>query len=175
MPANLTVLLRQIFVFVALTACGGREPGALTDPGFWSMSQGGDPFPEHALAYEGCPFAEAGAFFEEAGVLEVDTGRCGYLVLQQPSVRAVRAGDTLLWTVSHAPLVAAEPATAHIAIALDGAVLWDFNVDIPFPAEVFDLSAEAPAHARADSTVTIHIHNHGENAWTFSEGRVEPQ
>ena len=156
-------------------ACAPREVAPLTDPAGWSLSRDGDPFPSHAAPYAECPFDEAGAFYEEGGVLEVDTGACGYLILTQASLVDVRPGDMLSWSVGHSDLIAAGPAQAHVAITLGDDVLWDWTQVIPAPSGFQLLTAEAPSRAPAGTPLRIHMHNHGQNKWLFVDDQVEPR
>lgn len=168
--------MKGLGVLAPLAACAPTEPGPLTDPTQWvQRSAGGDPFPAHARAYEGCDFAEGGSFYEEAGVLEIDTGVCGYLVLEQPTLRAVAAGDLVEWTISHSDLLAEAPAEAHVAIALGDDVLWSWTTPIPTLSEVLVQRAAAPGRAPEGTSVRIHLHNHGDNRWRFLDDRIEPR
>jgi hypothetical protein len=167
---------RRAEAVALVAALGGCSPteGPLTDPALWSLVPSGDMFPDHAAAYTGCSFADAGSFYEEGGQLEVETGSCGYMTLEQPSLRAVPNGSSVAWVVAHADLIFAESAEAHVAISIADEVLWDFPVRIPFPSEVFALEATATSRAPLGAPVRIHLHNHGQNTWTFSEGQVAP-
>lgn len=161
---------------VVLAACEPREPGPLSDPGAWALrTGGGDPFPAHRFDYADCDFAEQGAFYAEDGVLEVDTGTCGYLVLEQPSTRPVGRGDLVEWTISHSDLLAEEPAEAHVAISVGDDVLWSWTTPIPSLSEVLVQRAAAPARAPTGTPLRIHIHNHGDNRWRFLDDRMEPR
>lgn len=157
--------------FIAIVAVAGCQApdGPITEPNAWGYVAQGDMFPDHAAAYADCSFADAGSFYQEGLLLEVETGSCGYMTLEQPALHAVPRRTTLRWTVAHADLIFAEQAEAHVAIGLGDEVLWDFNVPIPFPAEVFALEATTTARVPEGAPVRIHLHNHGQNTWTFFE------
>lgn len=168
--------MKVAVLLAPLTACAPTEPGPLTDPMRWAhVADGADPFPAHQQPYEGCDFAEAGSFYEEDGVLEIDTGVCGYLVLEQPTLRAVAPGDLVEWTISHSDLLAEAPAEAHVAIALGDDVLWSWTTPIPTLSEVLVQRAAAPSRAPEGTPARIHLHNHGDNRWRFLDDRVEPR
>ncbi len=158
------------------SACEAREPGPLVDPDAWVWDvDGADPFPAHRQGYEDCDLEGLGSFYVEEGVLEVATGTCGYLVLEQPSLVEVRPDDLVVWTVHHADLLAEDPAETHVAIALGDDVLWDWTVPIPSLSELLVQRAYAPSRAPEGTPVRIHLHNHGDNVWRFFDDAVTPR
>ncbi len=103
----------------------------------------------------------------EAGGVEVDTGACDYLSLSQPLSRPIDAGDPLRLTLWWQNLIATAPSEGHLAVVLDGHLLWEERVTIPGPADARDLELVAPIGAAEGSLVTLHLHNHGANTWRF--------
>jgi hypothetical protein len=75
-----------------------------------------------------------------------------------------------LW---HGDLSSEEPARAHVALSLDGAIIWEEDIDIPSGAAIFDTRFVAPSDAPAGSKVEYHLHNHGFNTWTLLQLDVE--
>jgi hypothetical protein len=127
-----------------------------------------DPQPEHRPALVAC----AHGFWLESGGLEIDTGACNYLSLAQPLLDAIEPGDPLhlqLWWQS---LASVDPAAGHLAIFVDGALLWEEHVPIPGPAAARTLDFESPLGAPAGAILTFHLHNHGYNTWHFHELRA---
>ena len=103
----------------------------------------------------------------EAGGVEVDTGACDYLSLSQPLSRPIEAGDPLRLTLWWQNLIATAPSEGHLAVVLDGHLLWEERVTIPGPADARDLELVAPTGAAEGSLITLHLHNHGANTWRF--------
>ncbi|MFT4613881.1 MAG: mono/diheme cytochrome c family protein [Bacteroidia bacterium] len=117
-----------------------------------------------------CP---SNSWYNEDGALEVETGFCNYLSLAQASKADVQDGDTLHLVLWHGNLAFEQPATAHVAITLDGQTVWEENVDIPTDAEIFDIRIPVDFDAPAGSKLEYHLHNHGYNSWTLLELEVE--
>lgn len=151
---------------------GGGALLDLVDPAAWlSVPAADDPFAAHRPPAIDCP-ANLGWLIEKDSI-EIDTGACNYAGLVQPSLHAVARGDTLRAFLYHFDLLAAAPATAHLAVTLGGDVIFDREIAIPGPAAVFDVALAAPADAPAGAPVVFHLHNHGQNTWTFARLQVE--
>lgn len=144
----------------------GVEAGptiALVDASAWvPLSADEDPLSSHRPADAHCP---EGAYTEEDGALEVETGYCSYVSLHQPLLAPVSRGDSLHAVVLHADLVFEEPAEAHVALVLDNHVVWQRNVAIPAEAALYDVTFPADHDLQVGSSVVFHLHNHGYNTW----------
>lgn len=125
-----------------------------------------DPLLEHRSGTTICP---ASAWGEELGVLEVSTGACNYLSVEQPLAEALSIGDPLRLQVWWQALIASEPATAHLALLIDGQPIWDEHVAIPGAAQARSIDITSPIAAEPGAIVTFHLHNHGANSWTLAE------
>jgi hypothetical protein len=121
-----------------------------------------DPLPEHRPDVVACK-----GFGEEFGALEISTTTCNYASLEQTLTESIAIGDPLhielWWSVLFAP----EPATAHLALLVDTALLWELEVEIPGPADARTIDFDSPIAAPAGATLTFHLHNHGQNSWTL--------
>jgi hypothetical protein len=152
----------------------GVESGpaiALVDASAWvPLSAEQDPLPTHRPAEAHCP---EGAYAEEDGALEVETGYCNYASFHQPLLSPVRRGDTLHAVLLHADLVFEEPAEAHVALVLGDRVVWQRQVAIPAEAALYDVSFSADQDLQAGSDVVFHLHNHGYNAWKLLSLELE--
>jgi mono/diheme cytochrome c family protein len=147
------------------------EAVSLIDVNEWAMqSAADDSFAGHRPAQVNCP---DNSWYNEDGALEVETGKCNYLSLVQPSQAAVAKGDTLHMVLWHGALAFEEPAEAHAAITVDGHTVWQDNVRIPTGADIYDLRLSADFDAPAGSKVEFHLHNHGYNTWTLLQLEVE--
>jgi len=147
------------------------EPVSLIDHGAWTanLAAEDDPFddrPEEvdcsALSYG--PETTGG---EEN--LEVDTTRCDYLTVSQPSLAAVRVGDSLHLRLWHFDLAAEEPATAHVAIGTADELLWETTIQIPQDATLLNPTWQAESRIGEGDSLYFHLHNHGQNTWNFIE------
>ncbi len=141
------------------------SPLDLTDPSAWLPTPAEfDPLADHRPEPVICPSSGYGLEF---GVLEVDTGQCNYLSVSQPLAHAIAPDDLLRVTVWWQPLIAGEPAEGHLALLVDGELLWELHVEIPGEADLHQLEFPSPIAAEAGSVLTFHLHNHGYNSWTL--------
>lgn len=130
-----------------------------------------DPLAAHRPELLVCP---SGGWGEEFGALEVRTAQCNYLSVEQPLAAKLAVGDTLRLTVWWQNLIALEPATGHLALLIDGELLWELEVAIPGASDARTFEFPSPVAAEAGATVNFHLHNHGQNTWTLAElARVE--
>jgi mono/diheme cytochrome c family protein len=137
----------------------------------WAMqSAAQDDLSGHRPAEVSCP---DNSWYNEDGALEVETGFCNYLSLAQPSKAALTKGDSVHLVLWHGALVFEQPATAHVAIAVDGRTVWEENVKIPTDAEIYDVRIPIGFDAPVGSKVEFHLHNHGYNTWTLLQLEVE--
>ncbi|NVB38664.1 hypothetical protein G6O69_12555 [Pseudenhygromyxa sp. WMMC2535] len=152
---------------------GGVEALALVEVGdleAWAVLDAeADPLADHRPETIECPL---GAWREEYGELEVQTGVCNYLALGQGSLVDLEVGDQVVVDLWHDALDAAEPAVAHVALLVDGEIIGEQEVDIPSAAQVLRFEWEASAAISAGAPVVFHLHNHGYNAWTLVEVRA---
>lgn len=152
-----------------IAGCGlGPEPlGA----GAWVELAGVDPLAAHRPADPDCEFG----WWVEDGVLEVDTGLCGYLALEQPLVNDLWPGEALSAVFAHDDLVAAGPARAHAALLIDGALRWELELELPQADGVHAVEIAIEAHVPSGASVLFHLHNHGANNYRlFPLERREP-
>lgn len=147
------------------------EPGAVVDVEAWSVSGAAeDPFAEHRPAEIACP---AIAWGVETSSLEVNTGACNYLSIEQPLLRDVPAGATIVVNLWHQPLHAEQNALGHVALVVGEELVWERSVAIPGPAAVWRDEVPAPRDLGAGERVVFHIHNHGANNWNLGEVYAE--
>lgn len=138
---------------------------SLVDVDAWKQQSGSqDTLSGHRSAGAECP---TNSWYNEDGALEVETGYCNYLSVSQPSLAAVNAGDSLHIVLWHGDLAFEDPAVAHVAVTVDGNIVWQDTVDIPAEAEIYDLRIPVEFDAPVGSKVEYHLHNHGFNTWTL--------
>jgi hypothetical protein len=123
-----------------------------------------DPFPAHQPPVIDCP--PDASRIEPQG-LELDTGRCGYFLLTQPSLADLRPGDRVEVALLHQRLTAPDSTHAHVAIAIGDDVLWEREIPIPGDAQLFQDLVEIDHPAPAGTPIVLHLHNHGFNTYTL--------
>ena len=141
---------------------------ALIDPVAWAaVAPEDDPYADHRPATVECA---GSAFRMETGQLEMQTERCNWFALDFEVLQDVPKGTAVRATLFHTGLWASEPATAHVALQLDGEAVFEVFPPIPSTeTEFFLYEASLPRALRAGSTVHLHLHNHGNNAWVLAE------
>lgn len=171
-PSPLIWGLTALFGCAAPGSDGPVDPGdaplegpSLLDHGAWTeTAPEDDPWSGHRPEGAYCP---QGTRTLEDGALEVQTGYCEYLAIEQPLTVDLPAGQPLRLVLWHDTLVFDEPAQAHVALAVDSQVLWQAHVSIPSAAGVHDVVFEVPEALDAGSTLRFHLHNHGFNTWNL--------
>ena len=151
-----------------------EETGAgtceLVDHELWEQIEAAeDPLADHRPQTVECGIAGA---FLEFDRYEVDTNFCNYLAVRQPSLGAIEEGQILELGLYHFDLTAPEPAEAHVAMLVEGEIMWERTIPIPGPGSVFDESFASPISAPAGSEVVFHLHNHGQNTWALQHFRL---
>ena len=101
-------------------------------------------------------------------MLEVSTQTCNYLSLEQPLAAGLDEGDRVRVTLWWAALLAPEPAAGHLALLIEGELLWDTWIEIPAKADARTIEFTSPITAEPGARVTFHLHNHGQNTWTLA-------
>lgn len=101
--------------------------------------------------------------------LGVDTGACNYLAVAQPAGRDVAAGERLTVDLWHFALEGGGPA--HAAVAIDGAVVWEREIEIPADSALIHEEVAVARGFAAGAPVVFHLHNHGLNTWNLIDVR----
>ena len=147
------------------SALSDLEPTPLLDPfALVPVEADADPLVHHRPPDVDCPEATWGP---EGGGFEIQTGACNYAAFDQPLSTPIEAGDTLNILVWHDTLDLAEPATAHVAVWVGQAVLWEAEVDIPAPSRSFEVTVPIEDTPAPNARLGVHLHNHGFNSWRF--------
>lgn len=144
---------------------GSGEFEALIDQSLWIQSEAqDDPLAAHRPTQVNCSSA---GWYVEIESLEINTNYCNYLSLQQPSLVPIHEGHKIQLGFYHFNLTALDPGLAHVAVLVDGAPLWEQEIEIPGSAAVYSLEFAAPLSAPAGAQVVLHLHNHGQNTWVL--------
>lgn len=99
--------------------------------------------------------------------LEVRTEFCNYLSLSQQVLLDLTAGTELELALSHSELNFNAPSTGHVAIAIEGNLLWQTEIAIPGPSAIYKETITLPFDVSRGDAIEINLHNHGDNAWTI--------
>ncbi len=172
------LLLAPLLLAGCPTGSEPREVEDLVDATLWEVqSAEDDPFPEHRAVADVICVQEAvrteGAEGDE--VLDVDTADCPYLAASQPSLAPIQAGDRLSVLAWHQALASTEPdAAGHMALVVDGALIWEITVPIPGSADIYEPVVEMDSEVPEGAQVAVHVHNHGANTWRLGHVRVLP-
>jgi len=169
-----------------------RTTGSLIDHDKWVMlDAAADPYASERPPEIICPPTKAQT--ENWGgidAFEVDTSGCNYASVGQPSLKPVLKGDTIYLEGWRGDTQGREPAEAHLAITLNGKVLFDKRYPIPWPcgATLCTLKCANSAVDAQDYTdppcdrgvqpyvtveedapqgapIVFHVHNHGSNKY----------
>ena len=150
---------------------GGGEFVALVLPVDWQQVPApDDPLALHRPAEVSCPL---GAWLYEPQGLEINTAACNYAMFVQPSRAAIVPGARLRASLYHFDLNSEPPATAHVALMIEEAVLWEQEIAIPGKANAYTIDLVLDFTAAAGTPVYFHLHNHGQNTWTLGAIEVE--
>ena len=125
-----------------------------------------DPLPGHQPEQIDCSIP---GWFIERGFLEINTGACNYALLEHPSLLDVPKGAEVKFDLWHFDLLAAEPATAHVALLFGDTLQWEADIAIPQLGTVRTESFRATRSLAAGEPIRFHLHNHGQNTWTLGE------
>ena len=90
----------------------------------------------------------------------------------------LRAGRELLIEFYHLDLF--DPAATgtefgHMAVSIDGAVVWEEHVEIPSAASVYTERVLLNQSFRRGSELVLHLHNHGTNEWRVTGIELLPR
>jgi hypothetical protein len=170
--------VRALALALICAAGFGCRPEAqlLDHSGFEAVGAAEDLWAEHRPADVDCPELAWGE--ESAGgvpVVEVDTNECHYLTARASLPENVLRGEPLRLRVWHFDLFYSEQAEGHMALAIDGDVLFDYAIDIPGDAAMIDETVDAPRTYPAGAELQWHLHNHGANTWNLVDLLRNPE
>jgi hypothetical protein len=98
---------------------------------------------------------------------------CDWLTLQQPSLRAIRAGDKVEVRTFHAELTAPAPnGEARMSFVVGDELIFDELVPIPFASEFLSSTWKATRDYPAGTQLLWHVDNHGNNEYLLIEVNI---
>ena len=101
--------------------------------------------------------------------LEIETEVCDYPTLRQETLVALAPGDRISVAGFHDALTAPEPSQGYVGLALAGEIVWEYTVEIPADANLFDGSIVVDREVPAGTELQLHVHNHGPNTWQWTD------
>lgn len=158
-------------MLLMLAACGPREEVSLIDLEAFEIVSGAsdDPYRDHFTDQTCEPVATGFELFGGEASYGIDSDRCMYVTIAQPAATHVDEGDLLHVRMWHFELEAAAPATATVALALDGTTVWERFLEIPGPSGLDVPYFDAPTDVPEGATVAFHVRNHGRNSYSLLE------
>lgn len=152
-----------------------RAPAALVKPEAWVWTEASEDPSGDRPASVSC---DEDAWYPEAIGLDeslaVDTLDCDYLAVHQPLLADVLEGDGLFVRLWHYELSAPEPTSAHWALHVGDALLYEETLDIPAESGMSAPEWTAERDYAAGEAVYFHLHNHGANSYNLIELSVIP-
>jgi hypothetical protein len=100
---------------------------------------------------------------------EVHTDICDYVTVEQPLADVVHAGEFVNVRLWHFDLNAPEPAIGFTAVAIEGEVRWQYEVEIPAEGALASSGWVTDHELAAGTLVQFHVRNHGVNSWNLIE------
>lgn len=199
-------LLLPLFLLLALAlvACAPAVPRppagtfsvAVVQTAWQKLGSDADPLSSHVATLAGpVVCSDPRGYRLEDLDLELDTGACNYVSLQQSLPYALRTGDLLRVVLWHYPLVSDPAATGHAALLLmdpqagraaeagvnsaglsvaSATLLWERTVAIPKMADLYDEVVMLPRDAPVGAALVFHLHNHGVNQWRLQPLLIKP-
>ena len=172
--------MRPAGLWVIVGVAGGcgepswGEPAPLAEADLWRAWDGVDPFGDPGDRT--CDSLGWGAAdFGDARVLDVDSQRCGWVTLAQPSLVELGRRDRLHVVVYHELMTGPADADARIGLALDGAIVWEARVPIPSDADFLVADLELKERVPAGAPLLFHVDNHGANSYHLIEVGAAPR
>ena len=156
---------------------GGRTP--LVDHEAWSRTEPtNDPLAEHRPETVDCKESaiERRPLQGEPSI-SVHTKFCNYASVTQELDCAVREGESLYLRLfrSRLDFPEGEDVEAHVALLLDGSVVWEDTVAIPNDrSNLYTETWTAKRRYPEGTSVTYHVHNHGSNTWSLIDFTTAP-
>ncbi len=177
-------IVQVIIICAAVGACGGERsapvpsvpasPASLIDHQAWRVTDdNSDPLASHRPRVVSC--GDLTSWGPEESYVEVDTGRCNYLMIEQPALASGAIGDHVKGSITHFDLTAPEPAMAHLAVLIHDRVIFERVIAVPGPADVFSFDEILTAPFENGEPVYLHVHNHGQNNWRFYDLTLVPK
>ena len=106
-------------------------------------------------------------------VYSIYTQYCSYSTVQQPSLSSISAGEEFYIRFWHSTLNAPLGATANVVLTIDGDLIWNEQLPIPFPSGLDVVRVEATKDYPEGAPIVYHVDNHGDNEYSLVELSIE--
>jgi len=100
---------------------------------------------------------------------------CNWITLEQPSLRAIRAGDEVEVRARHSELTApttVPPTQARMMFVIGDEIALDYSVLIPSGSEFASRTWTATKDYPAGTPLLWHVDNHGANEYQLLEVNI---
>lgn len=104
----------------------------------------------------------------------MDTARCGYRTVTQPSSTEVRVGEEVIVRAWHFDLFGPTGAEAHLVLRIGERDVIDAHIPIPASTTLLRERVLAEEPIPAGTPITLHVHNHGANEYYLLEVSTGP-
>ena len=166
-------------VFLAgVNGCGGVEEAdgvgqqraaiELTHHERWApVSRDKDPY---ALSHPGantCPH------WMEDGLLEIKTGTCSFVTLEQESSVFIKRGAKIRSTLLYDRQTTTD-AKGHFELSIGSDLVWELDIQLPQEPGVTHIQFMSPKAYPVGTPIRFHFHNHGANTWRLLPLLLEP-
>ena len=162
-------------ILLPLLSCGEGDtarPGtSLVAHDAWVLSDPNtDPFVEFREERIPCdPTSVAREDIAGFDSVEVKTGPCSYITLEQAMRSDLREGDQVEIRVWHYFLDELYASEAHVVLQTGDTVLWAEKISLPTDGGIVKGIVTATEDVSADAPLYFHIRNHGRNSWHLLE------
>ena len=110
------------------------------------------------------------SFGVEYGGIEVNTGRCGYITLTQPTLSAIDVTSSLKISAWHTPLLKGDlQGDAFFSLMVGNQLIWEKKLRIPSEAVSWEEIIQSPLYAPEGTPLFLNVRNHGANSWVFHQ------
>jgi hypothetical protein len=146
------------------------ETVMLVDHELWSpVAAADDPFGDPPDQVDCEPAAWGTENLGDELTFFVKTQGCNYLTVAQPTLSAIKSGETINIRLWHYDLTAPAASEAHLGLHIGDHLAWEANVPIPTDSELLVDTWTAPADIPAGQDISFHVHNHGNNEYNLVE------
>jgi hypothetical protein len=191
------IIAANVWLVVGCGSSVQSDPGPLVDNTQWRQTADGEEFfgapPEGATCsppegdcpdletddcvdlseYPSCLVSYVAECFAPFTVLSVYTEACNWITLEQPSLRAIRAGDEIEIRAFHFVLTAPFNAEARISLTLGDEMVFDEDIPIPqLVSDSIDGTWIATKDFEAGTPMLFHVDNHGANEYLLIEVNI---
>ena len=188
------IISTSLLFLLGCGSSGGSPPGPIVDNTKWRPTDKGEEFfgpsppttcpppegdcpdlggDECVDVPSGCVVSYVAECSPPLTPLSVYTDVCDWVTLEQPSLRAIRAGDEIEIRTNHSDLTGPVGGEARISVTLGDEMIFDELVAIPQPSAFINRPWIATADFEAGTPMLFHVNNHGrDNEYSLLEVNI---